>query len=578
MEKHFDFLAQARPASLNKLMERLSMGDAAIVLSGLPQKLVLQTMAYFPDDKQVAMLQAMREARFVSNKLREETAQKIRGMLDAAKAAKGPTPKGPPVDPDGKSFAERLTSFGVDAGASILTGSVPEPFDDDRPAPAIPITPKFVPPKTTAQNRAQPPTQPSPQSQTPPAEPTAQRQPPVGPASAAFQASPQARPGPSARPVLPPKNPYAPTLDVKEGVPARPAGPAGPVGSARPAEPKQPAAGRTDDRVDGDERQPNSGELIGQAISDLGAKIKKAFTPPDSREKGRSDDGFRKKDPAAGRSPAPDARKKPEPRPADFGKPVPWTPRAATSSPINGPALPGKPPVSGDPFESPLARAEFLLGWAQEKFMPKSAKPPADRPPPPSRKVPPTRPAAPASKGGRPEPREGVVDFGKVEYNATPRVIGPRPKAEEMLGDEALPAPGARRMDGKAILAAILRNAPREVRRAVRRDDPKLLRELEGRMFYFDDLIYTEDSALARVFTAAPADTAALALKFAAPALRDRVLAAVSPGRAKALMDTPRRAGLDAIEAAQNQVLSVALKLQAAGRILIDPRDPDLAE
>jgi flagellar motor switch protein FliG len=133
-------------------------------------------------------------------------------------------------------------------------------------------------------------------------------------------------------------------------------------------------------------------------------------------------------------------------------------------------------------------------------------------------------------------------------------------------------------MDGKAILAAILRQADAGVRANVRREDPLLYRDLRSRMFYFDDLMLTGDSSLAMIFTAAPIDVSALALRFASPALRERVLGAVSPGRARALRDAPaKRNGLDSVEAAQKKVLSVALQLQAAGRILIDPNEPDLA-
>ncbi len=161
----------------------------------------------------------------------------------------------------------------------------------------------------------------------------------------------------------------------------------------------------------------------------------------------------------------------------------------------------------------------------------------------------------------------------------TPRVIGPRPpeaKAGSGVGGKA--KDGARSMDGKAILAAILREAGPKVRHTVQDDDPALFKELRRRMFYFDDLILSEDKALAQVFTAAKAEDSALALRFAAPKLRDRVLRAVSPGRARLLLEAGSgRAGVDAIEAAQKRVLGVALQLQAAGRILIDPRDPDLA-
>ena len=258
-------------------------------------------------------------------------------------------------------------------------------------------------------------------------------------------------------------------------------------------------------------------------------------------------------------------------RPKPKQGPQPWIPRTAESSPINGPAVPGKPPsASGDPFKSPLVKAGLmdLIGRAQEKLLPKK-KAPAKRESPP---------VSHSSAGGqtRPPAVEGVFGAGAVKVGGVPRVIGPR----SARGPETPPAEraGARRMDGKAILAAILREAGGGVRDAVERDDPSLYRELRGRMFYFDDLIYSEDATLARVFTAAPAKESALALKFAAPVLRERVLRAVSPGRAAVLEDVPRgRTGFDAIEAAQKKVLDVALQLQAAGRILIDPRDPDLA-
>jgi hypothetical protein len=242
-------------------------------------------------------------------------------------------------------------------------------------------------------------------------------------------------------------------------------------------------------------------------------------------------------------------------------------PKPASGSPINGPAIPGTPPpVSGDPFASPLAKAGLmdLIGRAQEKLLPKAPRFPG------------TARRAGSPPGKRPAPREGVAASGKIAVNGPPRVVGPGAKGAPP--PPAKKAAGGRRMDGKVILAAILREAGKKVRDAVEHEDPSLYRELRNRMFYFDDLIYTEDAALARVFTAAPAKDAALALQFAAPALRERVLRAVSPGRAAALRDVPGgRTGVDAIEKAQNGVLRVALQLQAAGRILIDPRDPDLA-
>lgn len=426
MAKHFDFLAKARPAALYKLLERLSLEDATIVLTGLPHGLAVQVMAYFPEDRQGDLLPAMREARRIAPERVEQTAERIRGMLKAAKEARTAMP----------------------GEAAPAASAPPSPSSSPRP-PAAPQSPP--PPRP---GKAAPP-------KTPPAMPSRQLH--------AYQSSPP------------------------------------------PAAPDNPANAGSGGKKD----------TPGKTVSNM---LKR------------------------------------------------WIPRAAGASPINGPPLPGKPPaIEGDPLQSPLARAGLLdlIGRAQDKLLPGKRTPERKAAPPP-----PARP-----RGKRPEPPEGVVRAGAIGVGGPPRVLGPAgPKAPAPAADAGGVRSAPRRMDGKAILAAILREVGPEVRGQVKDDDPALFRELQGRMFFFDDLIYTEDGALARVFTAAPAEDSALALKFAAPALRDRVFRVVSPGRAKALRDAPSgRAGVDAIERAQKKVLAVALQLQAAGRILIDPRDPDLA-
>ncbi|MDR1535584.1 MAG: hypothetical protein LBU64_10905 [Planctomycetota bacterium] len=235
-----------------------------------------------------------------------------------------------------------------------------------------------------------------------------------------------------------------------------------------------------------------------------------------------------------------------------------WVPRPATGSPINGPPLPGKPPpVAGDPLESPLGKSGWLemIARSREKFFPGGS---------------PSDPAAKRSlPAGRPGSRLGRS--GGAGTPAIPPKAPPAARRPEAEGE-------VRRLDGKAILAAILRQADPGVRENIRRSDPALYREIKDRMFYFDDLMLTDDASLALVFTAAPVNASALALRFSAPAFRDRVLRSVGPGRARALRETPAgRPGLDAVEAAQKEVLAVALKLQAAGRMLIDPDEPDLA-
>lgn len=472
----FEILARAKAGALYRLLSKLPVDEAAVVLTHLPSQLSIQVIAYYPDGLQAEIGPAMVDARWAEPEKVELVEAKIRGMLRQAKqslAAKGNT--------------------SVHVAEEKIADSVPR---DEASAP--------------------PEAKPEPASAPAPQRRLVERSRPGAPV--ARPASSQFGKG---------GNPYQAVAEAAGPPKAIPA-------QAKPAEPTEAKPG-------------------------LAAKAKELarsmMRPPVSEK--RKNEG-----------------------------PKPWVPRQATASPINGPALPGSPPpVAGDPLASPLAKAGLLdlIGRAQEKLLPKeparsqasAKKTGLPRPGVAGGKLGATPPRAAQAKGKRPEPLEGVLPPGAVDLVKTPRVIGPGAPSREPA---AVSAKGARRMDGKAILAAILREAGPGVRGTVRHDDPALFKQLRDRMFYFDDLLLTEDNALARVFTAAPTEESALALKFAAPALRDKVLRAVSPGRARALREyAGGRAGLDDIETAQRTVLDVALQLQSAGRILIDPRDPDLA-
>ena len=281
-------------------------------------------------------------------------------------------------------------------------------------------------------------------------------------------------------------------------------------------------------------------------------------------------------------------------------QPQPWKPRTTDETPINAPARPNRPPpVSGDPAKSPLAKLNIFdfLGLNKNKT---PAETPETRDKAGQADLPPFKLNPLQSILGKKKqddkqgPREGVVSGKNLKTLKTPRVLGigkqppvnpsknvlPPVKPKAPAGQA--PADGPRRMDGMAILAAIMRSATPDVRHNIASDNPELFRQLKKRMFVFDDLLYSENDALAQIFTVAPLEDAALALRFAPPALRDRALKAVSPRRAELLKDSAasgssHRSGLDDIENAQQRVIDVAMRLQSAGRILIDPDDPDLA-
>gem|GEM_PF-3131076 len=277
--------------------------------------------------------------------------------------------------------------------------------------------------------------------------------------------------------------------------------------------------------------------------------------------------------------------------PAKKDAPQPWRPRTTDETPINVQPRPNRPPpVKGDPDKSPLRKLNILefLGIGKGKASDAKGRAAAE-----SSSRPSLSPEAKPKKDA--EPRDGLVRNPGLRVSGTPRVLG----AEKRPARPALPTPPlglgkggkrapvsagppeGRKMDGMAILAAILRNASPDVRHNVATDSPTLFKALKERMFVFDDLLGSDDDALAQIFTIAPLSDAALALRFAPPLLRDRALRAVSPGRAGLLRDASPagsgKAGLDDIEQAQNRIIGLALRLQSAGRLIIDPDDPDLA-
>ncbi len=162
-----------------------------------------------------------------------------------------------------------------------------------------------------------------------------------------------------------------------------------------------------------------------------------------------------------------------------------------------------------------------------------------------------------------------------------------RDKAAAAADPHQAPTPdgNARRINGLAVAAEILRMAPPEVRRNISSNEPRLYQALRNRMFVFDDLVKSPDAALAEIFTAVDPHTAALALRFAQPKLTTRALMAVSSRRGALVRDemelaisSSTRVRVRDIEDAQQQVLEVALKLQRAGKIIIDPAEPDIIE
>jgi flagellar motor switch protein FliG len=153
-------------------------------------------------------------------------------------------------------------------------------------------------------------------------------------------------------------------------------------------------------------------------------------------------------------------------------------------------------------------------------------------------------------------------------------------KRQQAVGAQPTGEKG-RKIDGMALAATILRYASPEVRHNVSDHAPDLYTSLRKRMFVFEDLCNAPDDTLQLVFSAVDTDQAALALRFAPDKLVKRALASISPRRAedirRDMKNASGRVRVGDIEETQQRILEVALKLQRAGKALIDAADPDLA-
>ncbi|MFW5857087.1 MAG: FliG C-terminal domain-containing protein [Planctomycetota bacterium] len=136
----------------------------------------------------------------------------------------------------------------------------------------------------------------------------------------------------------------------------------------------------------------------------------------------------------------------------------------------------------------------------------------------------------------------------------------------------AEPAPGMVQYGGPEVAAAILRYAAPEVRRNLQQQEPDLFGKLKRLMFTFDDFAHTPDRGLQILFGEVDIHELALALKVAEPALRRRILGAMSHRRAQLVEDEIERLGrvrMRDIEEARSNIVDRALALQAHGRVVL---------
>ena len=149
-------------------------------------------------------------------------------------------------------------------------------------------------------------------------------------------------------------------------------------------------------------------------------------------------------------------------------------------------------------------------------------------------------------------------------------------RARKLLdGAPPPPSPGGRKVTygGSHVAAALVRYLSPEVRHQLRDEEPGLFAQLSQFMFTFDDLLKTDIRSLQALMAEVSDRQLAMALKVAAPELRQHILSCVSPRRAE-LLDAEIDRGqvrISEIEQAQEAIVSLGMAMQSKGRILLDP-------
>lgn len=116
------------------------------------------------------------------------------------------------------------------------------------------------------------------------------------------------------------------------------------------------------------------------------------------------------------------------------------------------------------------------------------------------------------------------------------------------------------------------KKAEKQILEGVEQEDPKLAEEIKAMMFVFEDLISLNDQSLQLILREIDSATLTLALKAANEDMRNRIFGNVSQRASQMLQEDIDAMGpvrLSEVEAAQSEVVQVALRLEEEGKIAV---------
>ena len=169
---------------------------------------------------------------------------------------------------------------------------------------------------------------------------------------------------------------------------------------------------------------------------------------------------------------------------------------------------------------------------------------------------------------------EVVLRIANLDY-ISPNLIA---QVDEVLKQElaTLGSIDTQQLGGVEPIAEMLnvmdKNSEQNIMARVEEKDPQLAEEIRKLMFVFEDIIFIDDRGMQVLLKEVPNDKLVVALKTAPEEIKDKIFRNISKRAADLLKEDLEAMGpvrLSDVEAAQQEIVNVAKRLEAEGKILI---------
>ncbi|MGE0616304.1 MAG: flagellar motor switch protein FliG [Bacteriovoracia bacterium] len=169
---------------------------------------------------------------------------------------------------------------------------------------------------------------------------------------------------------------------------------------------------------------------------------------------------------------------------------------------------------------------------------------------------------------------EVVLRISNLDY-ISPTLIA---QVDEVLKQElaTLGSIDTQQLGGVQPIAEMLnvmdKNTEQNIMARVEEKDPQLAEEIRKLMFVFEDIIFIDDRGMQVLLKEVPNDKLVIALKTAPEEIKEKIFKNISKRAADLLREDLEAMGpvrLSDVEAAQQEIVNVAKRLEAEGKILI---------